>query len=100
MIPKSGNRFSDKIMCKQNVMDGTDSDRMDQSPGARFLAHFCDRPFLRLALIGALAASLGLAACGRKGPLDPPPGASLAGEPQAGTNPMSNPIASPIGGQV
>ena len=43
-----------------------------------------DRPFLRLALIGALVASLGLAACGRKGPLDPPPGASLAGE-QAGT---------------
>ena len=33
-----------------------------------------DRPFLRLALIGALAASFGLAACGRKGPLDPPPG--------------------------
>ena len=39
-----------------------------------------DRIFLRLALIGALAASLGLAACGRKGPLDPPPAASLAGE--------------------
>ncbi|HEY2426637.1 MAG TPA: lipoprotein [Pseudolabrys sp.] len=39
-----------------------------------------DRPFLRLALIGALAASFGLAACGRKGPLDPPPAASLAGE--------------------
>ena len=37
------------------------------------------RPFFRLTLIGALAASLGLAACGRKGPLDPPPGASLAG---------------------
>jgi predicted small lipoprotein YifL len=41
------------------------------------------RPLCRLALIGALAAALGLAACGRKGPLDPPPGASLAGEPQA-----------------
>ena len=41
---------------------------------------FCDRSPLRLALIGALVASLGLAACGRKGPLDPPPGASLAGE--------------------
>jgi predicted small lipoprotein YifL len=38
--------------------------------------------FGRLALIGVLAAALGLAACGRKGPLDPPPGASLAGEPQ------------------
>ena len=38
-----------------------------------------DRLLLRLTLIGTLAASLGLAACGRKGPLDPPPGASLAG---------------------
>lgn len=40
----------------------------------------CERPFLRLSLIVALVAALGLAACGRKGPLDPPPGASLAGE--------------------
>lgn len=38
------------------------------------------RPFLRLALIGTLAVSFALAACGRKGPLDPPPSASLAGE--------------------
>ena len=38
------------------------------------------RPFLPLALIGALAVSFALAACGRKGPLDPPPSASLAGE--------------------
>ena len=88
MIPKSGNRFSDKIM------------RNDKTLGAHFLSRFFARPFLRLALIGALAASLGLAACGRKGPLDPPPGATLAGEPQADTNPMSNPIVAPIGGQV
>ena len=60
-----------------------------------------DRPFIRLALIGALAASLGLAACGRKGPLDPPPGASLAGEQQANTpDLMSNPMVTPIGGQA
>ena len=42
-----------------------------------------DRPVLRLAVIGALVAlvaSIGLSACGRKGPLDPPPGASLAGQ--------------------
>jgi predicted small lipoprotein YifL len=32
-----------------------------------------------LALTGAVAASLGLAACGRKGPLDPPPSSTLAG---------------------
>ena len=63
------------------------------------MSRFHDRPFLRLALIGALVASLGLAACGRKGPLDPPPGASLAGEQSNAANPMSNPIASPIGGQ-
>ena len=48
-----------------------------------------DIRFNRLALIGALAATLALAGCGRKGPLDPPPGASVAereaaGDPQAG----------------
>ena len=42
-----------------------------------------ERTFFRLALIGALAATLGLAACGRKGPLDPPPAASVAGEQTA-----------------
>jgi predicted small lipoprotein YifL len=41
------------------------------------------RLFLRLALIGALAASFALAACGRKGPLDPPPSASLVGDQTA-----------------
>jgi predicted small lipoprotein YifL len=64
------------------------------------LSRFFDRPFLRLALMATLAASLGLAACGRKGPLDPPPGASLAGDQQAGTpNLLSSPVSSPIGGQ-
>jgi len=59
------------------------------------------RPFLRLALIGALAASLGLAACGRKGPLDAPPGASVQSEPQANTPGLMSPIgATPIGGQA
>ena len=67
------------------------------------MSRFCDRPFLRLALIGALAASLGLAACGRKGPLDPPPGASLDGEPQANVAPgliSQNRNPKPIGGQA
>jgi predicted small lipoprotein YifL len=60
-----------------------------------------DRPFLRLALAVALAASLGLAACGRKGGLDPPPGGSLAGDSQAGTpNQLSSPVISPIGSQA
>ena len=31
------------------------------------------RAFHRLAVIGALVAALGMAACGRKGTLDPPP---------------------------
>ena len=38
----------------------------------------CHRPFARLALIGLLAMTLGLAACGRKSGLDAPPDASLA----------------------
>jgi predicted small lipoprotein YifL len=67
--------------------------------GVCCLSRFPDRPVFRLALIGALVASLGLTACGRKGPLDPPPGASLAGEQSNTPNPMGNPIASPIGGQ-
>ena len=50
--------------------------------GAIALKHY-GRPFFRIALIGALAASLGLASCGRKGPLDPPPAASLAGDQAA-----------------
>jgi predicted small lipoprotein YifL len=65
------------------------------------VSRFSDRPFFRLVLIGALAASLGLAACGRKGPLDPPPGASLAGEPQANiSDTMNRTNATPIGGQA
>jgi predicted small lipoprotein YifL len=36
----------------------------------------------RTAFLGALAATLALAGCGRKGPLDPPPAASLQ-EPAA-----------------
>ncbi|MBO0752477.1 MAG: lipoprotein [Bradyrhizobiaceae bacterium] len=41
-----------------------------------------------MALAAALTAALGLAACGRKGPLDPPPSASL---PQAPTTYTSRP---------
>ena len=35
----------------------------------------------RLALVAAMTAALGLAACGRKGPLDPPPSAGLSPPP-------------------
>lgn len=61
------------------------------------MSRFCDRPFLRLALIGVAVAALGLAACGRKGPLDPPPGASLAGEPQATMPDLMNRGSTPVG---
>lgn len=62
--------------------------------GVHSLSSFRDRPLLRLALIGVLALSLGLSACGRKGPLDPPPSVSADGEPRAET-PASQP--SPMG---
>ena len=58
----------------------------------------CDRPFSRVALIGVLVAVLGLAACGRKGPLDPPPGASLAGDQTVpGSNVKYPPMLGPDG---
>jgi predicted small lipoprotein YifL len=65
-----------------------------------FVNSFGVRTFFRLALIGTLVASLGLAACGRKGPLDLPPGGTSAGEPQASVPSTSNPLVSPIGGQA
>ena len=51
--------------------------------------------------MAVLAVALGLAACGRKGDLDPPPGASVTGQPQTQTNSgLLGPVAvSPIGGQ-
>lgn len=57
-----------------------------------------DRPFQRLAVIGVLVAALGLAACGRKGPLDLPPGASVDNQPAPQTSGMVNPMTSPLGG--
>jgi predicted small lipoprotein YifL len=48
-------------------------------------------------LIGALAASFALVACGRKGPLDPPPSASVVGE-QA--EPAGAQVNQPAGAQV
>jgi predicted small lipoprotein YifL len=46
----------------------------------------------RLTLVGALAA--GLAACGRKGPLDLPPTAAAAPAQQTTTSPLVPPIGS------
>ena len=61
--------------------------------------------FPRLALVAVLAATLGLAACGRKGPLDPPPGAQQQGDaqqakPQETATGLLNPMASPIGSRA
>jgi predicted small lipoprotein YifL len=42
-----------------------------------------DRLAVRAATILALALALGVAACGRKGPLDPPPSASAPAGPTA-----------------
>lgn len=36
-----------------------------------------DRPRIAFALVALVIAALGLSGCGRKGPLDPPPGAAL-----------------------
>ena len=72
---------------------------MTAVPGDNSLPSFRDRPLLRLAAIGVLVAALGLAGCGRKGPLDPPPGASLEGVAQAPSADM-NMGQAPIGGET
>jgi predicted small lipoprotein YifL len=46
------------------------------------LNRFRDHWLLRLAAIAALSAAFALAGCGRKGPLDPPPSASISPPPQ------------------
>jgi predicted small lipoprotein YifL len=59
-----------------------------------------NRSLLRIAAIGALVAALGLAGCGRKGGLDPPPSGAtnsqdpaVAGGPDPGIGPDGRPIA-------
>ena len=42
------------------------------------MSSLSDLRLARIAVIGVLAATLGLAGCGRKGGLDPPPGAAAA----------------------
>lgn len=51
-----------------------------------------NRPYFHLALIAALVVTLGLAACGRKGPLDPPPATSLAGDQGAAKSSGGPPV--------
>jgi predicted small lipoprotein YifL len=59
---------------------------------------------LRFAVLGALVVVLGLAACGRKAGLDPPPAAAVSAEGtatpvsvQPGTGPDGQPIAPATG---
>jgi hypothetical protein len=47
-----------------------------------------NRRLARIAVVGALAAALGVAGCGRKSGLDPPPEASIA-EPGAPPPPVA-----------
>jgi predicted small lipoprotein YifL len=54
-----------------------------------------DLRLVRIAVIGALVAALGLAGCGRKGGLDPPPGATAAAADQGVVPPGAGPPASP-----
>jgi len=53
---------------------------MQQSGGVG-LIEFCSRRWCRVAAIGAVMAALGLAACGRKGGLEPPPAAAVPAAP-------------------
>jgi predicted small lipoprotein YifL len=45
------------------------------------LIQLSDQRWARLAVAGTLVAALGLSACGRKGPLDPPPSAAQYADP-------------------
>jgi predicted small lipoprotein YifL len=63
-----------------------------RSSGVPELSSLPDLRLTRIAVIGALVAALGLAGCGRKGGLDPPPGASVA-EQSAGAQPGPGSVA-------
>ena len=53
MIPKSGNRFSEKIMRKQNVRKATDSVSLNQTPAdASFQIAAKPGPLARVFLFG------------------------------------------------
>ena len=61
------------------------------------MSSMSDPRLVRIAVIGALVAALGVAGCGRKGGLDPPPGATAAAEQSAppGAAPPASPDALP-----
>ena len=53
------------------------------------MSHLSGRRLARLAAIGALVAAFGLGGCGRKGGLDPPPGAAAVGPSVPAQSPQS-----------
>ena len=55
-----------------------------------------NRNLVRLATAAALIAALGLAGCGRRGPLEPPPSA-LAGQPVPGAEGPGQPTSVEVG---
>jgi predicted small lipoprotein YifL len=59
--------------------------------GSAGVTKLCGRPTSSLALIAVLVAALGLAACGRKAGLDPPPVAGIAPTEQASAPPIFGP---------
>ena len=66
------------------------------------MIRFSNRHLARIAVIGALVAALGLAGCGRKGGVDPPPAAAVAeqapgqpGSAAVGIGPDGKPVAPP-----
>jgi predicted small lipoprotein YifL len=64
------------------------------------LSQIRSRSFARLTLIGAFVVAFALAGCGRKGPLDPPPSASLAGASQPNVPGSPNGPQKPVGGDA
>ena len=61
------------------------------------MSSMSDPRLVRIAVIGALVAALGLAGCGRKGGLDPPPATAAAADPSVapGAAPPASPDALP-----
>jgi predicted small lipoprotein YifL len=55
--------------------------------------------FVRIAAVGALVAALGLAGCGRKSGLDPPPVAAVP-QPSSEAQPAAAPAVGPDGKPV
>ena len=64
------------------------------------LVKFRDHRWGRLAAVGVLVAALGLSACGRKGPLDPPPSAQGPAQQYAEPAPAGTAGLAPADGQV